>query len=304
MHNGSKTLLILCVLSLTYQGCSLSKTASDITSKIFETGAPYFERESDPYVAEQAGLAMLKTLEIFWTHNRKNRVYTLLLAKNYANYAFGILETEMIKFQEKNPAQYETLKERAQLFYSRGKWYGMTILNRNKKFKQTVGKDLQQFQKIMGRYKRGDADAVFWTAFAWGSLINLNKDDPMSITELGFVEAMMSRVMEVNSTFFYGGPHLFYGVYYASRPAMLGGNPEKAKKEFENSIQVTKGRFLMAKTLMAQFYAVQVQDRALFQKLLQEVQGTDPNIFPDQRLANVMARIRAGYLINRANEYF
>jgi hypothetical protein len=299
-----KLLILALLLALSYQGCSLSKTASDITSQIFKVGAPYFERESDPYVAEQAGLAMLKTMEIFWVHNRRNRNYTILLAKNYANYAFGIIETNMVKYQETDPDKYDVLAERAKLFYERGKWYGMRILKKNKKLRMTVDKDMQGFQKVMAKFKKGDMDAVFWTAFSWGSLINLKKDDPMAITELGYVEAMMSRVVEVNPTFFYGSPYLFYGVYYASRPTLLGGNPDKAKEYFDQATQVTKGRFLMAKTLKAQFYAVQIQDRALFQQLLGEVQATDANILPDQRLGNVMAKKRAGYLMNRINHYF
>ena len=60
----------------------------------------------------------------------------------------------------------------------------------------------------------------------------------------------------------------------------------------------------MAKTLMAQFYAVQVQDGALFDRLLSEVRATDANVFPEQRLANVLAQERAQYLLNRKNYYF
>ncbi|OGR36896.1 MAG: hypothetical protein A2051_08485 [Desulfovibrionales bacterium GWA2_65_9] len=49
----------------------------------------------------------------------------------------------------------------------------------------------------------------------------------------------------------------------------------------------------MPKVMYAQFYAVQAQDRELYQKLLNEVIQADPNALPDQILANKLAQGRA-----------
>jgi hypothetical protein len=56
--------------------------------------------------------------------------------------------------------------------------------------------------------------------------------------------------------------------------------------------------------MYAQTLAVQVQDRALFTKLLQEVKAAKLSIYPRQSLANVLAKRKAGRLVAKADEFF
>ncbi len=295
---------ILCLIFLTTSACSLSKMASDITSNIMLEGAPVMEQESDPYVAETSGLALLKTLEVFAYHNPNNDRYRTLLAKNYANYAFGFLENKLLKYEGVDPARYETTLRRAKDFYVRGKKYGLSVLKEKSGFSKALTSDMETFEKAVRKISRNKMAPLFWTAFAWGGWINLSKDSPTAIVDLGKVERMMARAAEINNTFFYGGPHLFYGVYYGSRPPMLGGNMEKSKEHFEKAVKVTHDRFLFAKVLYAQFYCVQSQELALFRQLLGEVMAADPNILPEQRLANILAQERAQTLLGHEKRYF
>lgn len=288
----------------TLAACSASKMASDITSNIMYEGSPVMEQESDPYVAETAGLALLKTLEVFAYHNPSNKKYHLLLAKNYSNYAFGFLENKLYRYEGVDPKIYDTILTRTKLFYTRGKFYGMGLLKENNSFKKALDKDMETFEKAVRKLPRGKQQALFWTAFAWGGFINWSKDDPTAIIQLGKAERMMARAAEMDNTYFYGGPHLFFGVYYGSRPAMLGGNLEKSQENFEQAIHITHGRFLFSKVLYAQFYCVQAQDHPLFLKLINEVLTADPNILPEQRLANILAQQRAQIILDRSSALF
>lgn len=267
-------------------------------------GSPIVEQESDPYVAEVSGLALLKTLEVFSYHNPGNESYKTLLAKNYANYAFGFLENKLYKYEGVDPERYETTLTRTKDFYTRGRDYGLSVLKKQGGFERALTEDMETFEKAVNKISRNKMAPLFWTAFAWGGIINWSKDDPTAIVELGRVERMMARAAEINNTFFYGGPHLFYGVYYGSRPAMLGGDLEKSKQNFEQAVGLTSERFLFAKVLYAQFYCVQAQDSALFHQLLGEVRQADPNILPEQRLANILAQDRANTLLAQAGRYF
>lgn len=298
----SSAIVVALVVSL--NACSVSKMASDITSNIMYEGSPVIEQESDPYVAETSGLALLKTLEVFAYHNPDNKKYHLLLAKNYSNYAFGFLENKLYAYEGVDPKLYDTILARTKLFYSRGKFYGMELLKENGRFKKALDADMETFEKAVQKLPRGKMEAIFWTAFAWGGLINWSKDDPTAIIQLGKVERMMARAAEINNTYFYAGPHLFFGVYYGSRPPMLGGNLEKSKENFEQAMKITHERFFFAKVLYAQFYCVQAQDQAMFFRLLNEVIAGDPNVLPEQRLANILAQQRAQTLLDRSSEYF
>lgn len=301
-----RSLFVVLVMSLmgSLTACSVSKMASDITSNIMYEGSPVIEQESDPYVAETSGLALLKTLEVFAYHNPDNKKYHLLLSKNYSNYAFGFLENKLYAYEGVDPELYDTILARTKLFYSRGKFYGMELLKENGRFRKALDADMETFETAVRKLSRGKQQALFWTAFGWGGLINWSKDDPTAIIQLGKVERMMARAAEMDNTYFYGGPHLFFGVYYGSRPAMLGGDLEKSKDNFEQALKITHGRFFFTKVLYAQFYCVQAQDQALFVRLINEVLTGDPNVLPEQRLANILAQQRAQTLLDRQSEYF
>ncbi len=302
----NRILPTFCVIILVFQtSCSLSKIASDMTSDIFKGGAPAFEMESDIEVGEVSGLAMIKTLEVFSYQNPSNKTYLNLLARSYATYSFGFLENRMIQYQFKDPDKYQMYFARAKDFYHRGKNYGMSLLERKDRgLAQALGKGVEAVRKRMKGYGRHRVEPIFWLAFNWGSLINLSKDDITAVADLALVEVMMARIVEVYPSFFYGGPHMFYGVYYASRPSMLGGSPEKAKENFEKAAEITKGRLLMVYALEAQFLAIQTMDRALFDEMIGKVTAGAVDGLPEQRLANALAKERVKFLKDNESHYF
>lgn len=299
------SLFILGIFFLALQTtCTPKQIASDITSQIFSGGAPAFEMESDVEIGEKTGLTMIKMLEAFQYDNPNNKNYLTLLSRSYANYAFGFLEWNMLKHKGIDEGQRSINEERAKSFYMKGKNFGMKVLTKNSAFEKVVNRDLDSFKKALKGFGRGSVSPLFWTALNWGSWINLNKDSPQAIAEFPKVEAMMQRVLDIDENFFYGGPHLFFGVSYGSRPTMFGGNPTLSKEHFEKVLASYKRRFLMALVMYAQYYAVQNQDRALFDSLLNEVLSSDPSALPEQRLANELAKLRAKWLIDHAGTMF
>lgn len=293
------------IVGLIESSCSPSKIASDLTSGIFKVGAPVFEQEADVETAEVSGLAMIKTLEVFNFQNPSNKNYLNLLARSYATYAFGFFETRMVQYQFTDQEKYNLYMERARAFYKKGKIYGMDLLKRKDEgLIKAMSKGLDQVRKRMNGYDRHQIESVFWTAFNWGSFINLSKDDITIVADLPIVEAMMARIVQVYPGFYFGAPHIFYGVYYASRPAMLGGDPKKALQSFEDAARVTQGRNLMVYALEAQFLAVQTMDRGLFDDMLAKINAGSVEALPEQRLANALAKQRAQYLSANAPQYF
>lgn len=303
LKRGILSLLSLCFILSAVQ-CTPKQIASDITSQIMRDGSPAFEMESDVEIAESSGLTMIKMIEAFQHDNPKNKNYLVLLSRSYGNYAFAFLEWNMLKYKDVDEAKRALNEERAKAFYSKAKDFGMQVLTRNSAFEKAVTKDLDTFKKSLQGMGRAQLPALFWTAFNWGSYINLNKDSPLAIAEFPKVEAMMARVLELDEYYFYGTPHLFFGVSYGSRPAMFGGNPAKSKEHFEKAIAAYKRKFLMGLVMYAQTYAVQNQDQALFESLLNEVLATNADVMPEQRLANELAKLRARWLLDHSATMF
>lgn len=296
-------LSLLCLFVAT---CTPKKIASDITAQIMAGGSPAFEMDPDADLAETTGITMIKMIEAFQYDNPNNKTLNILLARSYANYAFGFLEWNMLRTRndETKRELYDINLERAKRFYETGKRMGLSTLNKSGAFKSALAKDLDSFKKVLRGYGKGSVPKLFWTAFSWGGSINLNKDSPQAIIEFPKVEAMMQRVLELDEFYFYGGPHLFFAVSFGSRPAMFGGNLEKSKEHFEKAVGAYQRKFLMALVMYAQVYAVQAQDPALFDSLLSEVVAADPAAMPEQRLANELAVRRAKWLLGNKSQFF
>lgn len=292
------------LLSLAYISCTPADIANRITSGIMVQGSPAFERNEKPKIARQSGLNLIETLKVFQFSQPKNKNYNFLLSRSYALYAFGFYEWDMIKNRGTNQTAYDEAMKNARDFYEKGKDFALVNLTRNGRFEKTLNRDLDSFKKALKGMGRGYKRDLFWAAFNWGSYINMDKESPLSIALFPKVEAMMARVLEIDPNYYYGGPHLFFGVAYATRPQMFGGNPAKAKKHFEAALAAYKRKFLMTQVMYATTYAVQTQDRELFEKLLNEVLATEPSVLPEQRLANEMAHLRAKWYLKNADQFF
>jgi hypothetical protein len=97
---------------------------------------------------------------------------------------------------------------------------------------------------------------------------------------------------------------MLLGTIYSSQGKAMGGNPEAAKKYFDEAIAATGGKYLLTKVMMARYYAVVTQDRPLFESTLKAVLATSDDVWPDQRLANELAKRRAKRYLEHVEDYF
>ena len=93
------------------------------------------------------------------------------------------------------------------------------------------------------------------------------------------------------------------GILYTLRPASLGGRPELGRKYFERAIELSNGKDLLAKVMMANQYARLVFNQPLHDRLLEEVIAADP-VAPGYTLSNTIAQEQALELLAESNEYF
>ncbi len=308
---GSKPLmktwkiLFTLLLPLTFiSACGFKQLATKTTAQIFYDATPSIDSEEDVELAEQASLGFLKMLEGFYLQNPKDKQVLLLLTRSYSGYAFGFTENQILTNRGSNQALYDKAQNRAKLFYTRAKNYGIELLSLNGNFAKGRVSSLDDFQKALKTFTKKDIENLFWTGFAWGNYLNFNKDSVEAIAELPKMEALMNRVMELDENYHFGGPHLFMGAFYGSRPKLLGGDPDKSKLNFDQGIAATDGKYLMGSVNKAQYYAVQVQDLKLYQDLLQGVIDADAAALPEQRLSNELAKLRAKILLDKKSEFF
>lgn len=144
---------------------------------------------------------------------------------------------------------------------------------------------------------------MYSLAVVWAGWIQAHSGDYNAIAELSRVKLLMGRVLEVDENLDYGGPHLYFGVFETLLPPAYGGKPELGREHFEKAIEISKGRYLMAKVLYAKQYARLVYNRELHDRLLNEVLDADP-VAEDITVVNVVAQRRAKILLAEADDYF
>src|ERR1051326_7816019 len=284
-----RTIAFLVLFSLVCSGC-FQQIAINSLGGIMDGGFEVLNEEQDLSIAEKSIPSNLTLLETIIRKDPDNLHYLLLASIGYSSYALGFAEDDSI--------------ERAHLLYERGKAYGMNILNRHKEFSGAANKSTGELRTALSRLTKEDVPAVFWTTVGWGSSIRGNLGDPKALADLPKVEAMMQFVLEKDPTYYYGGADFFLGALSGTPALALGGESVASRKHFEECLRISKGKFLMAYVFYARSYAVQTQNRPLFESCLTNVDTTYLDILPEIRLSNAIAKRKAKLLRERIGDYF
>lgn len=293
-----------CSSVLLLPACSIKSIALNVTADLFEEGQSAFEEESDLELAEQSMGANLKVLEALLKSSPDHEGLLVLLSKSYGGYSFAFVEDAYDEWKTENETKSALYKERASRFYLRARDFSFKVLNEDSGFKNTLEKDFFTFEKSLADFDRDDVPALFWTAYNWGNWINLNLHSPAAIADAPRVERLMNRVLALDESYFFAGPHIFYGVYYGGRPSMLGGNHPKARGHFEKALKLTKRKILIIQVLYAQYYAIPTGNEELFEGLLGEVIKADDQIYPEQNLITQLSKKKARRLLARKSDLF
>jgi len=280
--------LLFAVLALT--ACSPRTIALRETTSLIAGGASALYEEPDPQLARESFGAQLKLGEVLLRDDPSNARLLALLAEGFNGYAF-------LFFDESDPA-------RAKGYYLRGRDYALRLLARRPAFARLSELNDDALAGALARASPADAPALFWAAFGWAGYINLSKDSPAALAELPKAVALMERARQLAPDYHFAGADLFFGVYYASRPAILGGDVKKAQAAFEDARRRTAGKYLMTYVLEARYLAVAKQDQELFKSLLEKAISAPSGELPDARLTDEVAKNKARTLLEKKDDLF
>lgn len=290
MKNGFINYLALVVLLPLLGACSMGQMIARSTVSILDGSIEALNRETDLELAAAAIPGNLMLIEGLIAEDPHNVDLLSYAAQGFYGYAFGFVELVDSK--------------RAEALYARGTAYGMRAL-------RTFGVDidlgnatLEQIDQAVAGLGNKAVPALFWTASCWAKQIDLNRSDPARLAELSSTERLMNRVMTLQADFYYGGPHIYYGVYYGSRAPMFGGDFAKSEENFSGANAVTDNRLLIIDVLQAEYLERQRLDQQRFHELLSRVVNTPVGSYPEMELVNQIARVRARHLLELEMEWF
>jgi hypothetical protein len=256
---------------------------------LLEDVANSANKQSDLRVVREGMPAYLMLIDGMVEAVPNNTRLLITAAQAYASFASAFVE--------------ETDTEYARTLYKKAKKYGLRALEQ-RGLQHPLSKPFDEFEQALNRLGKDDVPYMFWTATCWGSWIRLNLGSMAALAELPRVEALMKRVLVLDEQFYFGGPHLFMGIWFASRPKIAGGDLTLARHHFQKALEFSQGKFLMTQVYYADQYARKTFDKKLFVATLQSVLETPADIIPQLTLLNTVAHKKAKKLLEQVDSYF
>lgn len=283
-------LAVAALLASSLSACSTGQMVARTSLSIMDSGVLVMNQESDLDLAKAAIPANLKLVESLAHELPGNRELRKHAAQGFYGYAFGFVEDE-------NPA-------RASILYRRGLAHSLRALKEAGLQGDPLSMQAAELAQQLDKLGTDAVPEMFWAASNWAKWIDMNRTAPERIADLGKVEAIMKRVLTLDETYYYGGPHLFFGVWYGSRSPMLGGNFALSEEHFAKAHRITQGKLLISDVLYAQYLAVQQGNRDGFHQKLSTVLDAPSDLYPEMALANAIAQHKAKALLSKEEDLF
>lgn len=307
-HARSRALIAFAVLSLTSSACSVKQMAVDTQAEIMQTAFPVVEEQTDYEYARLAAPGNLMQIEGLLKVDPDNEQLLMLATQGYASYAYGFLEEEMEEAEHRGDLEAaDEARARARAMYLKAKDFGMHLLtSMAPDLPESMQRDPDELAKALAEEftDEEDAPALFWTGAAWASAINISRDDPALVADLPFPSTLVRQALKLDETYFNAGPDMYLGIFLSSRSETIGGDPAKGREHFERALKLTDRKALVIQYNYAKTYAVQTQNKTLFEKLLNEVLAQPVEEQSPVALANVIAKRRAKRLLSQVDTYF
>ncbi len=259
----------------------ISPMATQLSNGLMHEGDLDLVREGSP--------AFLLMLDALAEAHPDNPAVLIAAADAQMAYATGFLD--------------QTQKERAKRMYLKAKTYGVRALSRNPRFARAVDGPVDEFVQSLRGFRKRDAAALFSAASAWVMWIIASSESPAALGEMPKVLALMDRAQALDPNIRQGGIAVFYGIYYTVLPLGGGRDLEKARADFERSMEIAGPDYLLNQVTFAEYYARYAYNPELFESTLKRVLATEPKT-PEYTLMNAVAKARARILLDRKDDLF
>ncbi len=292
-------------------GCDLQLVAAGTTVNVTRRASPGVNWMRDPDTAEEAIPSALQQMEGLLYLLPDDPTLNASAARTYSSFGYGFLEDRMeaAEFEGADEEVIEHWRGRSSLAYVRAREIAIAWLDRRHPegggmlAVQRTG--LENFTAHIARFSsEEEAVILFWAAYGWARYISLHRDDMSAIADVAYVSVIAERVYAIHPTYFDHAPVALRAGLMAAAPPALGGRPAEARVEIDRAIGLTQRRNLLFLVTEARLVAIPLQERALYQSLLEEVIAFDVDAFPEQRLPNLLAQRRARRYLAEIDNFF
>ena len=288
--------------TLPLAGCGALKGAAvnTVASTLAQTGTT-FSSDNDPDLIRESIPFALKLYESILESAPKHKDLLIATCGAFTQYAYGFIEGDAEELGETRHDEVVKLKARALKLYIRGKDYCFRALD--VRWKGMTAALMKDPAAALARAEKKDVPLLYWSAASLGSAVSLGLDQPELVIDLPLVRAFADRALTLDENWSKGALHELM-ISIDSLPPALGGSPDKAKEHFEKAVKAQAGNAPGPYVTLAVGVMVPAQDRAGFEKLLNEALAIDPLKDPGTQLVTLIMQRRARALLANIESKF
>jgi predicted anti-sigma-YlaC factor YlaD len=282
-------------------GCSLKGAATSAVANALAAPSDVMTRDEDPELVKAAIPFGLKTYESLLETVPKHQPLLIATCSGFTSYSYAYVQTpaEILQFTDRPTSRAGI--DRAMKLYLRAKGYCLRALELRY---PGIGKQLMADPvAALAKTKKKDVELLYWSASSWGSAMSLGKDQPDLVIDFPIVRALADRALALDPEWSNGSIHELF-ITLDSQPEALGGSPEGARKHFAEAIRIQKGQLPGPYLELAEGQSVFNQDRAEFEKLINQALALDVNVQPSVRLVSLIMQSRARGMLEHIDELF
>lgn len=297
--------LISIVLTVLSFSCAIDQMAIQAVAQSLSEGADVaFSSDDDPELIGDAFPFVLKLYDVLLAKDPENSGLIVASGSGYIMYANAFLQTPAGMLPSFEMDKRDFMLARARKLYLRGRDKLLDLLEKRYPGFMEALKEDDTRGPFLQKLTKDDQPALYWAAAGWLAAASMDMFDIAMTSTVPQAESLLARCLELDELYMGGAVHGMYISYYASMPAGLGGDRDKALYHFERAKELTDGVNAGANIAVATGMAIADQDHELFKQLLEEILSVNPEDTPENRLLVVINQRKAKYLLDNIEEFF
>lgn len=246
---------------------SLQKWAVRRSSPVFHEASEQLTKEDSWEFFRKSAPGNLKFIELVYLTDPDNLGLLPAVIKAHAGYAYGVPET--LVFEDEILGRENTShRSEAIHHYTRALDYGVFYLGKRGVSREdllTLPEEKLR-EKLREETDGDDLVAMIYMAQSWGSLINLQKDNVALVAQVPRVKILVDHVCQMKPEIEHNICAIFLAQYEASRPRMLGGNPDRARELYREAMEKNPYHLLIPVNLI-QYMTIPAMDEDEYEQL-------------------------------------
>ena len=282
-------------------GAIKSGAIKSVADTLSEGGTAVTSHDDPELVADALPFALLLNESLLASVPKHERLLTATCGQ-YTQYSVGFIQVDAEAAQFDDYERSKALSARALKLALRGRGYCWRALE--VRFPGVSARLTTDPATAVPNAKKEHVPLLYWSAASLGSAVSLGGlDHPELLINWPTIRALAERALALDSTWSRGALHELM-ITVESQGEALGGSEERARAHFARAVEIQKGQSPGPYVALALGISKSKQDRAEFEKLLQDALAVNPDADPENRLVTLILQKRARLLLAHVDDLF